>query len=99
VSQKGKKFSIMMPQWEKVAQTEIEQPSSTDQHLHTGRLVPVYPETYGITSKWLRTKIDDLFPKVKSQIQDPIPPELLNQRLPFNPSSRADPLSSRSQIC
>jgi ATP-dependent DNA helicase RecG len=24
---------------------------------HTGRLVPVYPETRGITSKWLRTKI------------------------------------------
>ena len=25
--------------------------------IHTGRLVPVYPETRGITSKWLRTKI------------------------------------------
>ena len=25
--------------------------------LHTGRLVPIYPETAGISSKWLRTKI------------------------------------------
>lgn len=25
--------------------------------IHTGRLVPVYPETSGISSKWLRTKI------------------------------------------
>lgn len=25
--------------------------------IHTGRLVPVYPETQGISSKWLRTKI------------------------------------------
>src|SRR3989338_1307882 len=25
--------------------------------IHTGRLVPVYPETAGITSKWLRRQI------------------------------------------
>ena len=25
--------------------------------LHTGRLVPIYPETYGISSKWLRSRI------------------------------------------
>jgi ATP-dependent DNA helicase RecG len=25
--------------------------------LHTGRLVPIYPETKGISSKWLRTKV------------------------------------------
>jgi len=32
--------------------------------LHTGRLVPIYPETSGVTSKWLRSRIKcllDLF--------------------------------------
>ena len=28
-----------------------------DAFVHTGRLVPVYPETYGVSSKWLRSKI------------------------------------------
>jgi len=26
--------------------------------IHTGRLVPIYPETHGITSKWLRSRIN-----------------------------------------
>ncbi len=29
---------------------------------HTGRLVPIYPETEGLSSKWLRTKIKDILP-------------------------------------
>jgi len=28
--------------------------------LHTGRLVPVYPETYGLTSRWLRLCVKPL---------------------------------------
>lgn len=32
--------------------------------VHTGRLVPVYPETAGITSKWLRNRIDFLLQKI-----------------------------------
>ncbi len=28
-----------------------------DSFIHTGRLVPIYPETYGVSSKWLRNKI------------------------------------------
>jgi ATP-dependent DNA helicase RecG len=33
--------------------------------LHTGRIVPVYPETEGITSHWLREKIFYLLPYAK----------------------------------
>ncbi len=29
-------------------------------NIHTGRIVPIYPETAGITSKWLRTKIKSI---------------------------------------
>jgi ATP-dependent DNA helicase RecG len=28
-----------------------------DEQIHTGRLVPIYPETEGVTSRWLRTSI------------------------------------------
>ncbi len=33
----------------------------TDNTMHTGRLVPVYPETSGLSSKWIRRKISDAF--------------------------------------
>lgn len=57
----GKYFSMQNPAWEK---------SSRDT-TNTGRLVPVYSETKGLTSKWIRwqmkmflekTKIDDMIP-------------------------------------
>lgn len=31
--------------------------SDEKETLHTGRLVPIYPETFGLSSKWIRTKI------------------------------------------
>ena len=34
------------------------------QGIHTGRLVPIYPETYGVSSKWLRAKIHYLLERV-----------------------------------
>ncbi len=40
--------------------------------LHTGRLVPIYPETAGITSKWLRSRIDYLL-KQNPEIEDFLP--------------------------
>jgi ATP-dependent DNA helicase RecG len=46
--------------------------------LHTGRLVPVYPETKGISSKWLRRQIFNLL-KQKNQIKDVLPSEILKQ--------------------
>ena len=32
----------------------------TKETVNTGRLVPVYPETAGISSKWIRTRINDV---------------------------------------
>lgn len=37
---------------------EIEE--SREVNINTGRLVPIYPETYGVTSKWLRSRINDV---------------------------------------
>jgi ATP-dependent DNA helicase RecG len=43
--------------------------------IHTGRLVPVYPETYGLTSRWLRLGIKPLL-RFVNQIPDVLPNEL-----------------------
>lgn len=68
------KLSIVMPKWEKMS---VHLPSVNTNHpeggIHTGRLVPVYPETEGLTSKWVRTKIDQLLPQVKNKLEDPLP--------------------------
>ncbi|MDO8504076.1 MAG: ATP-dependent DNA helicase RecG [bacterium] len=41
--------------------------------LHTGRLVPIYPETYGLNSKWLRSRIAPTLPEVLHQIEEFLP--------------------------
>jgi ATP-dependent DNA helicase RecG len=43
--------------------------------VHTGRLIPVYPETKGVSSKWLRGRINFAYPKVKNKIKDYLPKE------------------------
>lgn len=45
---------------------------------NTGRLVPIYPETYGLTSKWLRWQIQEVLSKNINLI-DPIPQSILKE--------------------
>lgn len=49
---------------------------ATVEETHTGALVPVYPETEGITSRWLRFLIKS-FLALRTQIPDPLPPDIL----------------------
>lgn len=53
--------------------------------LHTGRLVPVYPETKGVSSKWLRTKIFEIL-RDHPDITDFLPAETVkkNNLLPLS---------------
>lgn len=44
-----------------------------EKSVHTGRLVPLYPETKGISSKWLRARIADVFPIISEELSDHIP--------------------------
>jgi len=82
------KLSIMAPVWEPITSEESKPTSEVTDNahlrgemLHTGRLVPVYPETYGVSSKWLRTKIAKLLPEVLGQIKDPLPDEIKSNML------------------
>ncbi|MBI2021706.1 ATP-dependent DNA helicase RecG [Candidatus Daviesbacteria bacterium] len=79
------KFTVVAPVWEKLQSLQNPQVSiySTPgvDTLHTGRLVPVYPETLGISSKWLRTKINQVLPQALIQIQDPLPDKIKDKMI------------------
>lgn len=47
--------------------------------LHTGRLVPVYPETAGLSSKWLRKNIQTLLQKYAEKLPETLPQEILKK--------------------
>jgi ATP-dependent DNA helicase RecG len=53
---------------------------------HTGRIVPVYPETRGVTSKWLRYVIKPLLYRFAEQVTESLPPEIVKKHkfLPIN---------------
>lgn len=46
----NRKKAFIFPQFEKIVEGR--------DVIHTGRIVPIYSETAGITSKWLRSRID-----------------------------------------
>lgn len=65
----GKFLSMSNPAWEKAARDAT----------NTGRLVPVYSETKGLTSKWLRWQMKMLLNSLgheMSNLDDPIPTDV-----------------------
>lgn len=74
----GPKIVLSSPEYE-ILKTAGE----THASLHTGRLVPVYTETEGLSSKWLRGRIAFVLEQCLSLVTEQLPPEILNQeRLP-----------------
>jgi ATP-dependent DNA helicase RecG len=51
----------------------------TRDRTHAGRIVPIYPETRGLTSRWLRPKILPLL-WLADQFEELLPAELLERR-------------------
>jgi len=46
---------------------------------HAARIVPIYPETKGLTSRWLRTRIHELL-WLADQVEETLPEEILQRR-------------------
>lgn len=64
---RGKYFAMTNPAWERAARDMI----------NTGRLVPVYGETKGLTSKWIRWQMKIILEKTK--IEDMLPTDILKK--------------------
>ncbi|MDP2664036.1 MAG: DNA helicase RecG, partial [bacterium] len=63
-------FYLSNPIYEKINENEL---------THTGRIVPVYPETSGLSSRWLRQTIKYLLSILASQFEETIPEALLKE--------------------
>ncbi len=70
----GQETAIIVPRMEK----------NKVKNLHMGRIVPVYPQTEGISSRWLRTRINDVLAEIESgslgeDIKEFLPQELIEK--------------------
>jgi ATP-dependent DNA helicase RecG len=63
----------------------INEIGENEELTHTGRIVPVYAETRGVTSRWLRYVIKPLLYRFCEQIQESLPEEIVkkNKFLPI----------------
>ncbi|KKQ98756.1 MAG: ATP-dependent DNA helicase [Candidatus Woesebacteria bacterium GW2011_GWB1_39_12] len=66
-----RKMSLMSPEYE-----NIENNQNT---VHTARLVPIYPETARLSSKWIRGKIAAVFNTLINEIKEYLPDEILTK--------------------
>ncbi len=65
------KVSLVSPSYELNRKNE--------EQIHSGRIVPVYHETEGITSKWLREKIKPLINEWSGKFIEYMPQEILDE--------------------
>lgn len=75
------KLTMLSPDYEVIFNNET---------IHTGRLVPVYPETKGISSKWLRRQVYKILEE-KEEIREYLPENLMekNQLMNLNNALQA----------
>lgn len=80
----GHRIVLSSPQY------EVIKDARSGPSLHTGRLVPVYPEISGVTSKWLRGRIDFVLKQMLTKIPEHLPSGLVwKYQLPPLPAALA----------
>jgi ATP-dependent DNA helicase RecG len=64
----------------------INQDVENNELTHTGRIIPIYPETRGVTSRWLRYIIKPILTILENQIPESLPSDILKKYkfLPIN---------------
>jgi len=72
VKQQGKKLLLESPVYELISQDED---FNIHNLKHTGRLVPIYSETEGISSKMIRSYVKRALKIFLDKIPEPLPPE------------------------
>lgn len=65
----GNRLTLQSPDYEKL--------SGDNPPIHTGRVVPVYPETASISSKWIRSRIAQFLPK--TTFEEFLPKEIIDK--------------------
>lgn len=65
----GRKRALIAPEYEIV--------KADGKQIHTKGLISIYPETAGISSKWLRRRIFDAWEKYGGTIEDNLPEKIL----------------------
>lgn len=85
LTKKGSYFNN--PVYEKIENLKVK--PFSDRLIHTARIVPVYPETRGISSRWLRFVIKIILERIRF-IPEVLPPEIIkkNNLLSLNQSLR-----------
>lgn len=71
----GRSLVLVSPEYEILKDGEKEKRET----IHTGRLVPVYHETYGLSSKWLRSRTAPLVKKFVPNLKEFIPPQIMKK--------------------
>ncbi|HPD74144.1 MAG TPA: ATP-dependent DNA helicase RecG, partial [bacterium] len=71
-----RKICFISPEMEPTSDVFSSEKADT---IHTGRLVPIYPETYGVSSKWLRSKIKFLLYS-QTDLKEFLPKEILKEK-------------------
>jgi len=76
----GRSLVLVSPEY------EIFKEGPKKETIHTGRLVPLYHETYGLSSKWLRSRIAPLVKKFVPGLKEFLPKQILtkHQLITFN---------------
>lgn len=72
VSRHTSKLVMESPEYEMLVHNQPET-------IHTGRLVPIYPETKGVSSKWLRRQIYKIIKESSQNILEYLPDSVLQE--------------------